>query len=201
MTTTIEQIEKLSKQVETMTALAKANCEANASLKKFYDRLREDYDTEVEGRCAAEAALQNLREAAAKACVVCGGKGSRRTRCSMCHDSTWDHVCDDEVVPCEACAPLRAALAAVPADLLGRVRAEALSRYHDWKTEICPGDCGHTNEEECMRLYKARLRAETLLEAAAAVESHTGEFNGYKATEARSRAADMLRGMATGGKA
>lgn len=83
----------------------------------------------------AASTLATLREAASKACVVCGGKGTRRTVCSMCHDSTWDHECDDEEVDCSACAPLRAALAAVPTDFLAkrdaRVRAEALREAAD----------------------------------------------------------------------
>jgi len=36
-------------------------------------------------------------------CVHCKGKGTYNTGCSMCHDSTWDHYCDDEDLPCTSC--------------------------------------------------------------------------------------------------
>jgi hypothetical protein len=218
MTTTLEHLEAMTKQVEKMTALAKANCAANASLKKFYDRLREDYDTEVEARRTAEAALERLREA----CVERYGSGPVYYRCRLCLGDWYGAAPPRHLRHC--------ALAPAPDDTLAKhePRLEGISpvhdeilkavqgephmlnappglyefvTYHDWKTEICPGDCGHADEEECLRLYQARLRAETLMEAASAVEGHTtGQFDGYKATEARQRAADMLRKMAAGGK-
>ena len=36
-------------------------------------------------------------------CHKCGGKGRITTSCSMCHDSTWDHECDDTDEQCDAC--------------------------------------------------------------------------------------------------
>jgi len=52
---------------------------------------------------AAPTPPPGLLEAVAQvdgACGMCGGKRVRRTSCSMCHDSTWDHECDDKEVPC-----------------------------------------------------------------------------------------------------
>lgn len=56
--------------------------------------------------------LQAAKEAA-KLCR-CRGAGKYQTNCSMCHDSTWDHICDDEQVECrdEKCIALRAAISA-----------------------------------------------------------------------------------------
>ena len=158
MTTNIEHLEKMTEQVEKMVALAKANCEANDSLKKFYDRLREDYDTEVEARREVEAVLVVLRDAAR---AFLGPAPLEHECCDTCDsigNSTHEEACER--------ARLAAAITAVPADSL--------------------------------KEYAARIRSAALLEAAAAVEGHAGEFNGYKAHEARQRAADLLRRMAAG---
>lgn len=41
----------------------------------------------------------------------CRGTGMRRRPCSMCGDSTYDHYCDDDDIPCEVkwCVASRAA--------------------------------------------------------------------------------------------
>lgn len=51
-------------------------------------------------------------EAASKLCH-CRGKGVYTKSCSMCGDSTFDHVCDDDEVPCKdpRCAAVRAIIA------------------------------------------------------------------------------------------
>lgn len=36
-------------------------------------------------------------------CQRCRGRGVIETSCSMCHDSTWDHECDDTSEPCPEC--------------------------------------------------------------------------------------------------
>lgn len=43
----------------------------------------------------------------------CKGTGTYEKPCSMCHDSTWDHICDDEQIECkdEKCIALRTAIA------------------------------------------------------------------------------------------
>lgn len=50
------------------------------------------------------AALETeRRDAVVRLCLRCGGKGRISIACSMCHDSTWDHECDDHDVECSAC--------------------------------------------------------------------------------------------------
>lgn len=39
-------------------------------------------------------------EEAHASCTACAGKRVRTKPCTMCHDSTWDHECNDEEVPC-----------------------------------------------------------------------------------------------------
>lgn len=76
-------------------------------------RVRAEADAATARAAELEAALLALVEAMPK-CHVCYGTGTMPIRCTMCHDSTWDHECNDRNVPCTACsssaAPLRAAL-------------------------------------------------------------------------------------------
>lgn len=97
-----------------------------------------DYDTTLDAfrtrlaafRAAAraEGAAEAIEAVCAK-CYVCNGTGRRRTSCSMCGDSTFDHKCDDRDVPCKWCAGIRAlapaGLVAVATDDLEWLLSEA----------------------------------------------------------------------------
>ena len=97
-----------------------------------------DYDTTLDAfrtrlaafRAAAraEGAAEAIEAVCAK-CYVCNGTGRRRTSCSMCGDSTFDHECDDRYVPCKWCAGIRAlapaGLVAVATDDLEWLLSEA----------------------------------------------------------------------------
>lgn len=76
----------------------------------------------------AEGAAEAIEAVCAK-CYVCNGTGRRRTSCSMCGDSTFDHECDDRYVPCKWCAGIRAlapaGLVAVATDDLEWLLSEA----------------------------------------------------------------------------
>ena len=37
-------------------------------------------------------------------CKGCGGNGGREKPCSLCGDSTYDHLCNDEWIACPDCA-------------------------------------------------------------------------------------------------
>jgi len=50
---------------------------------------------------AAEKAIQEYK--LSFKCHRCHGKGTIETSCSMCHDSTRDHECDDRDIPCPEC--------------------------------------------------------------------------------------------------
>lgn len=59
---------------------------------------------------AAEQRVMELREAgkgALRLCRDCDGSGTRVIPCTMCHDSTWDHHCNDREVPCGIAACIR----------------------------------------------------------------------------------------------
>lgn len=51
---------------------------------------------------AAEAEVQRLLREKHK-CPLCHGKGTTERGCTMCHDSTWDHECNDTTVTCSRC--------------------------------------------------------------------------------------------------
>jgi chromosome segregation ATPase len=88
-----------------------------AALILFVAKAREQRDalrTEVDRLTRDNEALREALDEALKACGLCHGKGHYLTSCSMCHDSTWDHECDDERRECERCTRLLALLAPTP---------------------------------------------------------------------------------------
>lgn len=60
------------------------------------------YLTQANARLIA-AAPALLAACEAVKCHVCGGKGTLHRSCSLCGDSTYDHVCDDYDRPCTHC--------------------------------------------------------------------------------------------------
>jgi predicted nucleotidyltransferase len=65
-------------------------------------------------RLAALEAVERAAKLAARRCTYCHGSGSMVQPCQFCLDSTHDHECPTDLVPCpsEKCALLRSALAA-----------------------------------------------------------------------------------------
>lgn len=59
-------------------------------------------------------------------CGRCRGRRVIETACSMCHDSTWDHECDDTSTPCPDCGGAPPTTARVLADVFAeRARQDA----------------------------------------------------------------------------
>lgn len=84
---------------------------ANADGRKASDAIQR-LTPERDDAVAHVARLADVLRGAIALCS-CRGTGTRTTPCSMCHDSTWDHECDDREVPCtvETCVSARALLA------------------------------------------------------------------------------------------
>lgn len=65
-----------------------------------------DESGETEANASLIAAAPELLEALKTCgqCPRCKGNGSYDKACSLCGDSTYDHLCDDHTVDCADCA-------------------------------------------------------------------------------------------------
>lgn len=100
------------------------------------------------------------------ACLRCRGRRVIESSCSMCHDSTWDHECDDTSEPCPECAGAPAASLSVLAEVLAeRARQEAKwgeQNHPDVDVVLIEREGGCTVErmaEECGVSTARRARA------------------------------------------
>jgi hypothetical protein len=105
-----------SKVIERDDKIIKFECTSFISYgfkEKFFESMRCTIATLRSENTTLQKRVEELEGAMTESLKLCTchGTGKRRTHCTQCGDSSWDHECDDKEVDCERCAPLRRAAA------------------------------------------------------------------------------------------